>query len=81
MIEENIDDVTFEDNKDNIDHTQDTEQDTEVKKPKAEKKSRKLKAEKKIEELTEKNDELNDRYLRLYSEFDNYRKRTNKERL
>lgn len=26
-------------------------------------------------------DELNDKYLRLYSEFDNYRKRTQKERL
>ena len=25
--------------------------------------------------------ELNDKYLRLYSEFDNYRKRTSKERL
>lgn len=25
--------------------------------------------------------ELNDRYIRLYSEFDNYRKRTNKEKL
>jgi molecular chaperone GrpE len=34
-------------------------------------------------ELTdaEKLAELNDRYLRLYSEFDNYRKRTNKEKI
>jgi molecular chaperone GrpE len=31
--------------------------------------------------LKEKIDELNDKYLRLYSEFDNYRKRTHKERL
>lgn len=29
----------------------------------------------------EKYNELNDKYLRLYSEFDNYRKRTSKERL
>ena len=29
----------------------------------------------------EKFAELNDRYLRLYSEFDNYRKRTNKEKI
>jgi len=29
----------------------------------------------------EKIDELNDRYLRLYSEFDNYRKRTMKEKI
>lgn len=36
-----------------------------------------------VVELTEaqKLAELNDRYLRLYSEFDNYRKRTNKEKL
>lgn len=80
-MEENIDDVTFENNEDNVDEIQVNEHNTEDKKPKSEKKSRKLKAEKKIEELTEKNEELNDRYLRLYSEFDNYRKRTNKERL
>jgi molecular chaperone GrpE len=37
------------------------------------------------EEITkqwqEKCDELNDKYLRLYSEFDNYRKRTQRERI
>jgi molecular chaperone GrpE len=31
--------------------------------------------------LREKIDELNDKYLRLYSEFDNYRRRTIKERI
>ena len=31
--------------------------------------------------LQAKVDELNDKYLRLYSEFDNYRKRINKERI
>jgi molecular chaperone GrpE len=36
---------------------------------------------KKEEELQLKLDELNDKYLRLYSEFDNYRKRTIKEKL
>jgi molecular chaperone GrpE len=34
----------------------------------------------KIAELQAKVDELNDRYLRLYSEFDNFRKRTARER-
>jgi molecular chaperone GrpE len=34
-----------------------------------------------IAELQAKADEYNDRYMRLYSEFDNYRKRTAKERL
>jgi molecular chaperone GrpE len=37
--------------------------------------------ESKEKELQEKIDELNDKYLRLYSEFDNYRKRTSKEKL
>ncbi|MBN2747455.1 MAG: nucleotide exchange factor GrpE [Bacteroidales bacterium] len=41
-------------------------------------KEKELKEE--IEELKTKNDELNDKYLRLYSEFDNYRKRTVKEK-
>ena len=34
-----------------------------------------------LEEEKAKNAELNDRYLRLFSEFDNYRKRTAKEKL
>ena len=34
-----------------------------------------------LEEAKAKYDELNDRYLRLFSEFDNYRKRTAKEKL
>lgn len=35
----------------------------------------------KVDELEVNLAELNDKYLRLFSEFDNYRKRTNKERL
>jgi molecular chaperone GrpE len=34
-----------------------------------------------LELMTEKYNEINDRYLRLYSEFDNFRKRTSKEKL
>ena len=37
--------------------------------------------ESQIGELEENLAELNDKYLRLFSEFDNYRKRTNKERI
>lgn len=37
--------------------------------------------EDKINELQSKVDELNDKYLRLYSEFDNFRKRTAKEKI
>ncbi|MCD4696625.1 MAG: nucleotide exchange factor GrpE [Bacteroidales bacterium] len=35
----------------------------------------------KEEELQEKLDEINDKYLRMYSEFDNYRRRTINERI
>lgn len=34
----------------------------------------------KVQELAEKLAELNDKYLRLYSEYENYRKRTNQEK-
>lgn len=37
--------------------------------------------EKRLADLENRNHELNDKYLRLYSEFDNFRKRTAKERL
>ena len=45
------------------------------------KKCKKNKNDKQLEELQEKYDELNDKYLRLFSEFDNYRKRTAKEKI
>ncbi|MCF8298318.1 MAG: nucleotide exchange factor GrpE [Saprospiraceae bacterium] len=58
----------------------DNYQDEEVKeeKPK-EKKARKKKISKEAE-LQNQLEELNDKFLRLYSEFDNYRKRTIKEK-
>ncbi len=53
----------------------------EKEKPKK-KKSRKAKKEaEEIEELKQKNAELNDKFLRLFSEFDNFRKRTIRERI
>ncbi len=45
------------------------------------KKGRKSSVQKKLDALQEKYDDLNDKYMRLYSEFDNYRKRTAKERI
>jgi len=60
---------------------------TEVPVNKSAKKSRKKaatkknKADEKLQEMGEKLDELNDKYLRLFSEFDNFRKRTQKEKL
>jgi len=47
----------------------------------ATKKGKKAASNKKIKELEGKIDELNDKYLRLFSEFDNYRKRTLKEKV
>lgn len=37
--------------------------------------------QKKLAELNARNNEINDKYLRLYSDFDNFRKRANKERI
>ncbi len=82
MSEEHIDDVTFEnqeDPKEEADLQKEDSKEEEIKTSK--KKGRKSKSDKKLDELQEKNDELNDKYLRLYSEFDNYRKRTNKEKI
>lgn len=85
MSEENIDDVTFENQDEQPDNEeQDSKAKEEAEKQddkKLSKKEKKIKAEKKLEEIQEQYNELNDKYLRLYSEFDNYRKRTNKERL
>ena len=50
------------------------------KQEKKEKKYHKNDNETKIQELGEKLNERNDKYLRTYSEFENYRKRTNKEK-
>lgn len=48
---------------------------------KKEKSSKKEDKEKQIEELGQKLMEMNDKYMRLSAEFDNYRKRTLKERM
>ncbi len=53
---------------------------TEKSKAKA-KTTRKKPDTKKVQELNQKVDELNDKYLRLFSEFDNFRKRTLKEKI
>jgi molecular chaperone GrpE len=63
--------------------------DTEVRVNKSSKKNQKQASQKKqeagpderVEALEVKVEELNDKYLRLFSEFDNYRKRTSREKL
>lgn len=52
----------------------------ETDKHKASRKGKKDKSHEKIEELSSKLEELSDRHLRLQAEFDNYRKRTLKEK-
>jgi len=75
-----LEDVSFED------QTDEKTEDQSEGKEKGKKSKKKSKSAKKTEkellaEYEEKCNELNDKYLRLYSEFDNYRKRTSKERL
>ncbi len=74
-VEDQMEDVSFEENKETK-----GEKKEEVKK-KSKKKWKKPTDKEKIAELEEKCEEMNDKYLRLYSEFDNYRKRTSKERI
>ena len=78
--QEAAEDVTIENQPDREKETVE-EKTAEPVAKKEEKKSRKSSSQKKLEALQEKYDELNDKYMRLYSEFDNYRKRTAKERI
>ena len=73
--------MSEENNKEGLSPQEEQKKHAEDKHP-AHKKDKK-KADRKDEELAlakEKIDELNDKYLRLYSEFDNFRKRTMKEK-
>jgi len=78
--QEVAEDVTFENQPAKEEETIE-EKVTEPTAKKEEKRSKKTPSQKKLEVLQEKYDELNDKYMRLYSEFDNYRKRTAKERI
>ncbi len=53
----------------------------DLKKGKRKSSRKKDKADEKIHELGLRLEEMNDKYLRLFSEFDNFRKRTQKEKL
>ena len=64
-------------NEDKNQKTKDKKKDRASKK----KLTKEQKLEEKVNELEENLAELNDKYLRLFSEFDNYRKRTTRERL
>ncbi len=70
-------------NHEEIEEVTASENNPEQKEIKAENSEEKIQAEEKTEELSweEKYNSLNDKYLRLSAEFDNYRKRTLKERM
>jgi molecular chaperone GrpE len=75
MTEENKNKSQEQDEADSIEN----ENSSESRDKKSKKKD--LRKDEEIKELTLKVSELNDKYLRLYSEFDNYRRRTLKERI
>jgi molecular chaperone GrpE len=56
------------------------EEESEKEKKKPSRKTKKDKQESKIEQLNSKLDEISDKHLRLQAEFDNYRRRTLKEK-
>lgn len=66
---------------DNVNNTEETKAEApEAEEPSKKKKSKKDKKEAKIEELGEKLQEIQDKHLRLQAEFDNFRRRTIKEK-
>ncbi|MCW3077646.1 MAG: hypothetical protein JWO32_2255 [Bacteroidetes bacterium] len=79
----NKDNSVPEENSDNLENTEQSDIKTDTNETSAENTDNTEKVEKadSNKELELKVSELNDRYLRLYSEFDNYRKRTMKEKL
>ncbi len=73
VIEEKITSTQNEDSSDQIEESEENQEDSEATCEEEE--------VDKVEELTLKVSELNDKYLRLTAEYDNYRKRTLKERM
>ncbi len=77
---ENLDKMK-EDNSESTQILSDVEEKNESKEAKKKEDNGNIELQNKNEELQNKINELNDKYLRLYSEFDNYRKRTLKEKI
>ncbi len=76
---EDFEDIHIEENEAFLEEKPIEETDMKLKHDK--KKVKKDKASEELENLQLKYDELNDKYLRLFSEFDNFRKRTLKEKI
>jgi molecular chaperone GrpE len=79
---EDFEDIHIEDNETISEEKPIEETDMKLRQDKEEKKKvKKDKGSEELENLQVKYDELNDKYLRLFSEFDNFRKRTLKEKI
>lgn len=79
---EDFEDIHIEENETISEEKPIEETDMKLKQDKEEKKKvKKDKGSEELENLQVKYDELNDKYLRLFSEFDNFRKRTLKEKI
>ncbi|MDO8896510.1 MAG: nucleotide exchange factor GrpE [Bacteroidales bacterium] len=76
---EDFEDIHIEENEAFLEEKPIEETDMKLKQDK--KKVKKDKASEELENLQLKYDELNEKYLRLFSEFDNFRKRTLKEKI
>lgn len=63
-----------------VEKQQDVEQENDVQGSEAVSESAEAEVETEVNEMDEKLATLNDKYLRLYSEYENYRKRTNAEK-
>ena len=68
-------------NNENIESTKDSTKEEKQSSKKEKHKNTETKLLSEIEILTNKNEELKDKYLRIVAEYDNYRRRTAKERL
>lgn len=79
--EEVNENIVSEENSQNNGSAETQETEKHPKKHKAEKEHKPVEEECNADQLKAQVEELNDKYLRLYSEFDNYRKRTLKERI
>ncbi len=79
-LEKDKTDETKQEEKDKISEKKSSSKKSKIKKPVKKKETKEKKLKEEVEELKEKNKELNNKFIRLYSEFDNFRKRSLKEK-
>ena len=80
LEKENIADKTKQEEKNKTSEKKSSSKKAKSKKTVKKSESKEKKLNEEIKELKEKNNELNNKFIRLYSEFDNFRKRSLKEK-